>query len=75
MIDNDYSEYFGFSTEETKELLEYYHLELNEEVKEMYDGYKMGETEIYNPWAILNYARRKVLVPYWVNTSANTMLK
>ena len=75
VIDNDYSEYFGFSTEETKKLLEYYDLELDEEVKEMYDGYKMGNTEIYNPWSILNYARRKVLVPYWVNTSANTMLK
>ena len=75
VIDSDYSEYFGFSTEETKELLEYYDLELNDEVKEMYDGYKMGDTEIYNPWSILNYARRKVLVPYWVNTSANTMLK
>ena len=75
VIDNDYSEYFGFSIEETKELLEYYDLELDEEVKEMYDGYKMGDNEIYNPWSILNYARRKVLVPYWVNTSANTMLK
>ena len=75
VIDNDYSEYFGFSMEETKELLEYYDLELNDEVKEMYDGYKMGDKEIYNPWSILNYARRKVLVPYWVNTSANTMLK
>ena len=75
VIDNDYSEYFGFSIEETKELLEYYDLELNDEVKEMYDGYKMGDKEIYSPWSILNYARRKVLVPYWVNTSANTMLK
>ena len=75
VIDNDYSEYFGFTTEETKKLLEYYDLELDEEVKEMYDGYKMGNTEIYNPWSILNYARRKVLVPYWVNTSANTMIK
>ena len=75
VIDNDYSEYFGFSIEETKELLEYYDIELNDEVKEMYDGYKMGDKEIYNPWSILNYARRKVLVPYWVNTSANTMLK
>ena len=42
----------------------------------MYDGYKMRDKEIYyNPWSILKYARRKVLVPYWVNTSANTMLK
>ena len=71
----EYASYFGFDNEETRGLLEYYDLELNEEVKEMYDGYKMGDKEIYNPWSILNYARRKVLVPYWVNTSANTMLK
>ncbi len=73
-IDNDYSEYFGF-VRTNQSTVEYYDLELDEEVKEMYDGYKMGDKEIYNPWSILNYARRKVLVPYWVNTSANTMLK
>ena len=70
-----YASYFGFDTQETKELLEYYHLELNEEVKEMYDGYKIGDKEIYNPWSILNYADNKQLIPYWVNTSANTMIK
>ena len=71
----EYASYFGFDTQETKELLEYYHLELNDEVKEMYDGYKMGNKEIYNPWSILNYVREKELIPYWVNTSANTMIK
>ncbi|MDO5812514.1 MAG: AAA family ATPase [Bacillota bacterium] len=71
----EYASYFGFDNEETKELLEYYDLELNEEVKEMYDGYKMGDTEIYNPWSILNYVNEKELIPYWVNTSANTMIK
>ena len=70
-----YASYFGFDNDETKELLEYYHLELNEEVKEMYDGYKIGDKEIYNPWSILNYADNKQLIPYWVNTSANTMIK
>ncbi len=73
--DNNYSEYFGFTIEETKELLEYYQLELDDQVKEMYDGYRMGNTEIYNPWSILNYIKRKELIPYWVNTSANTMIK
>ncbi len=73
--DNNYSEYFGFTIEETKELLEYYQLELDDQVKEMYDGYKMGNTEIYNPWSVLNYIKRKELIPYWVNTSANTMIK
>ncbi|MDO5813024.1 MAG: AAA family ATPase [Bacillota bacterium] len=70
-----YASYFGFDNDETKELLEYYHLELNEEVKEMYDGYKIGDKEIYNPWSILNYIDNKQLIPYWVNTSANTMIK
>ena len=73
--DKEYSEYFGFEVEETKKLLEYYQLELDDNVKEMYDGYKIGNTEIYNPWSILNYTNTKQLIPYWVNTSANTMIK
>lgn len=73
--DKEYGEYFGFEVEETKELLKYYDLELDDKVKEMYDGYKIGNTEIYNPWSILNYTNTKQLIPYWVNTSANTMIK
>lgn len=71
----EYSQYFGFTEEETKQTLEYYDLSLNDEVKSMYDGYHFGEHDIYNPWSILNYASRKVLEPYWVNTSSNTMIK
>lgn len=73
--DPEYSQYFGFTEEETKQTLEYYDLSLNDEVKSMYDGYYFGEHDIYNPWSILNYASRKVLEPYWVNTSSNTMIK
>lgn len=73
--DPEYSQYFGFKEEETKQTLEYYDLSLNDEVKSMYDGYHFGEHDIYNPWSILNYASRKVLEPYWVNTSSNTMIK
>ena len=73
--DPEYSQYFGFTEEETKQTLEYYDLALNDEVKSMYDGYHFGEHDIYNPWSILNYASRKVLEPYWVNTSSNTMIK
>lgn len=73
--DPEYSQYFGFTEEETKQTLEYYDLSLNDEVKSMYDGYHFGERDIYNPWSILNYASRKVLEPYWVNTSSNTMIK
>lgn len=73
--DPEYSQYFGFTEEETKQTLEYYDLSLNDEVKSMYDGYHFGEHDIYNPWSILNYASRKVLEPYWVNTSSNTIIK
>lgn len=73
--DPEYSQYFGFKEEETKQTLEYYDLSFNDEVKSMYDGYHFGEHDIYNPWSILNYASRKVLEPYWVNTSSNTMIK
>ena len=47
-----------------------------EEIKKWYDGYRIGEVEgIYNPWSILNYLKRKELVPYWVNTSSNDLIK
>ena len=73
--DYEYSQHFGFTEEETKEMLEYYGLELNDEVKLMYNGYQFGEYAIYNPWSVLNYASRKVLSPYWVNTSGNKMIR
>lgn len=62
--DKPYSEYFGFTDQETKELLEYYGLLLNDDVKAMYDGYRFGSTEIYNPRPILNYADFKKLRHY-----------
>ncbi len=47
-----------------------------EEIKKWYDGYKIGETDgIYNPWSILNYLTDRQLVPYWVNTSSNDLIK
>ncbi len=73
--DKRYSQYFGFNEDEVKELLKYYGFELNEQVKEMYDGYHIGDNEIYNPWSLINYADAKELKPYWVNTSANKMIR
>ena len=73
--DREYAQYFGFTEEETKTMLEYYGLELNEEVKTMYNGYRFGDEEIYNPWSVLNYASRRALEPYWVNTSSNKMIR
>ena len=73
--DHTYDKYFGFNEQETKELLEYYDLKLNEDVKQMYDGYHIGNQEIYNPWSIINYADSHELQPYWVNTSSKKMIK
>ena len=75
VTDKRYAAYFGFDNGETKKLLEHYGLELNNEVKEMYDGYHIGNQDIYNPWSLLNYVDTKELTSYWVNTSANTMIK
>ena len=74
IVDSLYNEAFGFTNEETKELLDYYNLELNDDVKNMYDGYNFNGTEIYNPWSILNYCFNKELKTYWVNTSGNSLI-
>ena len=75
VADESYHQYFGFSTKETKELLHYYGLELNDIVKSMYDGYHFGHLEIYNPWSLINYVKKRKIAPYWVNTSNNAMIK
>ena len=74
IMDDYYNECFGFTGVETKTLLEYYNLELNDDVKNMYDGYNFNGVEIYNPWSILNYAFDKKLEPFWINTSGNELI-
>ena len=64
VTDKRYAAYFGFDSDETKKLLEYYGLQLNDEVKEMYDGYHIGNRDIYNPWSLLNYVDTKELTSY-----------
>ena len=75
VTDNRFASYFGFTEDETKDILEYYGFELTEQVKNMYDGYKIGEVDIYNPWSILSYIDTKKLTPHWVKISANDMIK
>lgn len=75
VMSKDYDEYFGFTENETKDLLEYYGLELNSKVSNYYNGYIMGNTRIYNPWSILNYSSEKELKEYWMNTSSNKLIK
>lgn len=73
--DEEYSQYFGFTEKETDELLKEYDLELNQDVKNMYNGYRFGNINIYNPWSIINYAQRKKMESYWINTSSNNIIK
>ncbi len=73
-----YSNYFGFNSEEVKELLAYYGIEKRfNEVKRWYDGYLFGNTTIFNPWSILNYLQDEahIFSPYWTNTGSNELLK
>ncbi|OFI05272.1 putative AAA-ATPase [Clostridium acetireducens DSM 10703] len=78
ILDNQYSEYFGFTEDEIIEVLKYYGREEGLEiVKEWYDGYILGKTEMYNPWSIINYIDNKDAVPqaYWLNTSSNDVIQ
>lgn len=75
VIDKEYAPYFGLNEEETETLLCAYGLELNHDVRRMYDGYQMGGIGMYNPWSIINYAKKGRLENYWVKTSANFLVK
>jgi len=77
-----FDEAFGFTVQETMQMLEDYGIESKTpEVKEWYDGYIFGETEIYNPWSITNYVdgivneNKKFPEPYWSNTSSNQIIR
>lgn len=73
--DRAYSRYFGFNEMEARALLESYGLELTDAVRQMYDGYRFAEQEVYNPWSLLSYAGSGKLMPYWVNTSSNALIR
>ena len=73
---------YGFTQEEVEELLAYYDLsEQLEEVKKWYDGYLFNDFEIYNPWSILKYVNDRkdhvteFALPYWSNTSSNSIVR
>ena len=79
---NKFSQYFGFTQDEIKGLLSYYSLEqYTDTIKEWYDGYLFGRTEIYNPWSVVNcvdsYLENDMITcePYWSNTSSNEIVK
>ena len=80
--DDSFNEAFGFTTEETNQMLLDYGMEDRvEEAKEWYDGYLFGDAEVYNPWSIVKYVSgvavngRLFPEPYWANTSSNAIIK
>ena len=69
-----YSSCFGFTEEETMKALGEFGLSNHQpDVENWYNGYRFGETTIYNPWSISNFLKHKELKPYWVNTSGQQM--
>ena len=76
ILDKEYSDFFGFTQEEVKKALEDFNIEYElPEVKSWYDGYKFGNSEVYNPWSILNFLQHRELEAYWVKTSSNFLIK
>ena len=77
VMDEEYDSFFGFTSNEVKEMLEYYAMtEKESELKEWYDGYLFGNEEIYNPWSVINYiSRGGIPQAYWVNTGNNEILE
>lgn len=82
VTDVRFDEYFGFTDEEVKKMLEYYGLaEHYETVKEWYDGYRFGNTDVYCPWDVISYCDQLRADPdappedYWSNTSSNSIVR
>ena len=77
VLDDEFSDDFGITEKEMDKIIEDFEVQdEKEEIKKWYDGYIIGHTEgIYNPWSILNYLTDRKLMPYWVNTSSNDLIK
>ena len=77
VLDDEFSDDFGITEKEMDKIIQDFKVQnQKEEIKKWYDGYTIGNTKgIYNPWSILNYLNRKELIPYWVNTSSNDLIK
>ncbi|MBK9259911.1 MAG: AAA family ATPase [Polyangiaceae bacterium] len=72
ILDRDYATCFGFTEDEVASIVDPTRLE---EVRTWYNGYIFGGQVIYNPWSILNYIKRGMLQPYWVNTGSSDLIE
>ncbi len=82
ILDRKYSEHFGFTEQEVRRMMSYYEVENRfSTMKEWYDGYLFGDTEVYNPWSVIKYLYDLYSDvgafphPYWINTSSNDIIK
>lgn len=82
VLDERYSEHFGFTEPEVLRMMTDYGVERRfGTMKEWYDGYVFGNTEVYNPWSVINYLYDLCANvdafprPYWINTSSNSIVK
>ena len=82
VTDDSCSEYFGFTQQDVDQMLAFYDLsDRTEAVKQWYDGYCFGNTEVYNPWSVINFVsscrrnRNALPRPYWSNTSSNDIVR
>ena len=75
ILSDDYTDSYGLTEEEVEKSLKDYGIEAEiSKVKDWYDGYKFGDSEVYNPWSILNFLQDKKLRTYWVDTSGNDLI-
>ena len=82
ILNQQYSEHFGFTESEVLQMMQYYGVESRfSTMKEWYNGYTFGDTQVYNPWSVINYMsdlNTKLTVfprSYWINTSSNDIIK
>ena len=82
ILDVQFDEYFGFTDTEVKGILEYYGIsDAYHDVREWYDGYHFGSTDVYCPWDVISYCDQKLSDPdlypesYWSNTSSNDIIR
>ena len=75
ILSDVYTDSYGLTEKEVEKSLEDYGLEYEiSKVKDWYDGYRFGNSEVYNPWSILNFLQDKELRAYWVDTSGNDLI-
>lgn len=76
ILDNNYSSYFGFTNEEVRDMLAYYDYEDKyQEICEWYDGYRFGNSELFNPWSVINYISDQCFPKaFWQSTGSNDII-